>query len=70
MGIAFRCSNNIVAIRKQTGDVSWGVGDDVEDMPHVFCGGEGGPLQSETKSGGRCGDGDVESADTLSLVSK
>ena len=70
MHVAFRGADNIVAVREQASEISGGVGDDVEDVPDIFCGGEGSPLESKTEGGGGCGNGDVENADALSLWSK
>ena len=45
MDEAFGRADYVVAVWEEAGGVGGGGGDDVEDVPDVFGGGEGGPLE-------------------------
>ena len=60
-------ADNVVAVGQEAGGVGGGVGDHVEDVPDVFCDGEGGPLEGEAEGGGGRRDGDGEGAGESAL---
>ena len=47
MDVAFRRPDYIVAVGKEASDIGGGVGDNAENVPDVFSGGKGSPLESK-----------------------
>ena len=65
--VALWAADDVVAVGEQTGGVGGRVGGYVEDVPDVFCDGEGGPLEGEPEGGVVGRDGKVDFADFLAL---
>lgn len=60
-----RASNDIVAVRQESSDIGGRVGNDIEDVPHVFGGRKRRPLEGQTKGRCVCWDGDKDLANLL-----
>lgn len=69
MDEALGTANYVVAIGEKTRIVGGRVRGDFEDVPDGLGGGEWGPLEGEGEGGRWAGDGEIDLANALALVS-
>lgn len=62
-------AKDVVTVGEETGEVGWGVGGDVEDVPDCCDGREGRVLEGYAEGGAVWGDGDMQGACSLALAS-
>jgi hypothetical protein len=58
MDDTLRCADDVIAVRKEAGEIRWRIRDHIENVPDRFGDGKRGPLQSDAERRRRVRDGD------------